>query len=95
MADDIPTQAQIVRLTTTVEILVAEVRHLTAKVDNLKDDRVVDVEMKLGLLEERLANEGQRLKKIEDSCTWLVRTVVAEGIALVGGIILWAINSFI
>lgn len=85
----------VVRLTVVVQQLVKEVRNLTEKVEEIRDERVVSLEHKIGLLEERLINEGRRLAKIEDNGIWMFRVVVAEGLALVSGGILWALNSLL
>lgn len=82
-----------IKLTVVVGALVAEVRALGVKVDNLKDEHVFDLERQLAVLQSQTAASNDRLKKIEEQFTWLTRTVAAEGIALLCGIIMWAIQN--
>lgn len=80
---------EIVRLTTVLSALVDEVKCLTCKVEELKDDHVVDLERGLALVEARHVDLEDKLCKLQDNITWLTRTVVGQAITLIGGIILW------
>lgn len=88
-----PDRDELVRLTTVLSALVAEVKHLTAKVEELKDEHVIDLERNLAILQVRNVELDSRLQKIESNITWLGRTVGGETLALIGGIILWWIKT--
>ena len=85
---------EIVRLTVVVSSLVTEVKSLSEKVDSLKDDHVFDLERQLAVLQSQNETVNDRLETIEGQFTWLIRTVIAEGLALVTGIITWAIQNY-
>jgi hypothetical protein len=84
---------EIVRLTVVVSTLVEEVKHLTGKVEALKDGRVLMAEHNLVAQVERAAALNTRVEKLEGHCTWLTRTCIAEAIAFISGLVVWIIQS--